>query len=290
LWQAEWVAARLQAQGVPSELVIIETQGDREKVAFSQMQGQGFFTKAVQDAVLEGRADLAVHSLKDLPSGPTPGLVLAAIPVREDPREVLLVHPQAVDPQAPLLPVRRGARVGSSAVRRQAQLARLRPDLERLELRGNVPTRVEKLRRGDYEAILLARAGLKRLGLDLGGLEVHLLEPREFVPAPGQGALALECREEDTRLRAILEKLDDPSARRTVMAERGLMARLQGGCQLALGASARGVDGGLELLAWYGGKLYEALGCDPQDVIERIYAQLLADHPEAISEMGEVRR
>jgi hydroxymethylbilane synthase len=289
LWQAEWVAARLQAQGVPSELVIIETQGDREKVAFSQMQGQGFFTKAVQDAVLEGRADLAVHSLKDLPSGPTPGLVLAAIPVREDPREVLLVHPQAVDPQAPLLPVRRGARVGSSAVRRQAQLARLRPDLERLELRGNVPTRVEKLRRGDYEAILLARAGLKRLGLDLGGLEVRLLEPREFVPAPGQGALALECCEEDTQLRAILEKLDDPSARRTVMAERGLMARLQGGCQLALGASARGVDGGLELLAWYGGKLYEALGSDPQDVIERIYAQLLADHPEAIGEMGEVR-
>lgn len=294
LWQAEWVAARLQAQGVRSELVIIETQGDREKVAFSQMQGQGFFTKAVQEAVLEGRADLAVHSLKDLPSAPTleyrhrraagaasVGLRLAAIPPREDPREVLLVRPQAVDADAPTLPVRKGARVGSSAVRRQAQLARLRPDLERLELRGNVPTRVEKLRRGDYEAILLAWAGLKRLGLDLSDLEVCVLEPRVLVPAPGQGALALECREDDTRLRRVLEKLDDPTARLTVGAERGLMARLQGGCQLALGASARVVDGGLELLAWYGGRLYEAVGTDPQDVIEQVYGQLLKDHPEA---------
>lgn len=289
-WQAEWVAAQLQDQGIASTLVIVETQGDRERVAFSQMQGQGFFTKAVQDAVREGRADLAVHSLKDLPSAPTPGLVLAAIPLREDPREALLVLPSAWDAQAPALPLALGARVGSSAVRRQAQLAQLRPDLKLLELRGNVPTRVEKLQSGGYEAILLAWAGLKRLGLDLGGLAVRLLEPREFVPAPGQGALALECREEDTQLRGVLQGLDDPTARLTVGIERGLMARLQGGCQLALGASAQRVQGGWQLLAWYGGRRYEALGAEPQDVIEGIYAQILADHPEAIGTMGEVRR
>ncbi|MER3479517.1 MAG: hydroxymethylbilane synthase [Meiothermus sp.] len=282
LWQAEWVAERLQAQGLRSQPVIVETQGDREQGAFSQMLGQGFFTKAVQDALLRGQADLAVHSLKDLPTHPTPGLVLAAIPVREDPREALLVHPQAMDPQAPVWPLRHGAKIGSSAVRRQAQLAQLRPDLERRELRGNVPTRVDRLRRGDYGAILLAWAGLKRLGLDLSDLQVRLLEVRELVPAPGQGALALECREEDTRLRRILEGLDDPTARLTVAAERGLMARLQGGCQLALGANAQRVEGGLELVAWYGGQRYAALGGGPEDVIERVYGQLARDHPEGV--------
>lgn len=281
LWQAEWVATQLQEQGVASTLVIVETQGDRERIAFSQMQGQGFFTKAVQDAVREGRADLAVHSLKDLPSAPTPGLALAAIPLREDPREALVVLPSAWDAQAPALPLALGARVGSSAVRRQAQLAQLRPDLKLLELRGNVPTRVEKLRSGGYEAILLAWAGLKRLGLDLGGLEVRVLDPRVLVPAPGQGALAIECREEDGRLREVLGKLDDPVARCTVEAERGLMEQLQGGCQLALGANARTVEDGIELLAWYGGQTYLARGAHPQEVIQQIYRRLSADHPQA---------
>ena len=166
LWQARWVAARLESNGVQPELVMIETQGDRETGAFRNMSGQGFFTKAVQDAVLEGRADIAVHSLKDLPSAVTPGLVIAAIPAREDSREVLLVHPDAVNTEAPIIPVRAAARIGTSAVRRQAQVEHLRPDLERLELRGNVPTRLEKLRRGEYDAILLAQAGVKRLELD----------------------------------------------------------------------------------------------------------------------------
>lgn len=282
LWQAEWVAAKLAALGASTELVLIETQGDKERTPFAQMQGQGFFTKAVQDAVLAQEADLAVHSYKDLPSAKVEGLVLVAIPEREDPRELLLIQPQAFDPGGGVLPLKNGAKVGSSAVRRQAQLGHLRPDLERLELRGNVPTRVEKLRRGEYDAILLAWAGIKRLKLDLSGLHTKVLEVYELVPAPAQGALALECRSRDASLQNLLHQLGDPTPRVTVSAERGLMARLAGGCQLALGASARKVEGGLELLAWYGGKLYRATGPTPEAVAEAVFGQIRAEHPEAV--------
>jgi hydroxymethylbilane synthase len=283
LWQAHWVRSQLQAHGVGVELVIVETQGDRETTAFREMQGRGFFTKTVQDAVLDGRADIAVHSLKDLPSAPTPELVIAAIPEREDAREVLLIHPNAVDTSAHVIPVRLNARVGTSAVRRQAQLEHLRPDLERVELRGNVPTRIEKLRRGEYDAILLAHAGVKRLGLDLSDLEVRVLQSDVIVPAPGQGALALECRSADLDLVALLGALDNANARETVEAERGLMARLEGGCQLALGAVAQRRGADLELLAWYDGKPFQVVGSSPEAVAERAYERIRADHPEAVN-------
>ncbi|MCL4455243.1 MAG: hydroxymethylbilane synthase [Deinococcus sp.] len=281
LWQARWVASRLEELGAATSLVTVETQGDREQASFAAMQGQGFFTKAIQEALLAGSADVAVHSLKDLPTAPVPGLVLAAIPKREDPREVLLIHPEAFDQEAKTLPVRYGARLGSSAVRRQAQLAQIRPDLIRCELRGNVPTRVEKLRRGEYEAILLAAAGLRRLGLDLSELEEIVLEPAQLLPAPGQGALALECRENDLEVTRLIARLDDPHARATVSAERLLMARLQGGCQLALGAHASMEGGRLSLSAWFGGSVYQGCGTGAEQVAEQVYQQLLADHPSA---------
>jgi hydroxymethylbilane synthase len=281
LWQADWVAARLETHGVRAERVTVETQGDRESSTFREMQGQGFFTKAIQDAVLDGRADVAVHSLKDLPSAAAPGLVIAAIPVREDPRDVLIARPEAVDASAPGLPLKLGASVGSSAARRQAQLAHLRPDLERRELRGNVPTRLEKLQRRECDAILLARAGVLRLGLEMNDLGVFVLEPERFVPAPGQGALAIECRSDDGDLVTLLARLDDLEARTLVEAERGLMARLRGGCQLALGAHARRISTGLEFLAWYEGRLYRAEGSVA--VADRILEQIRADHPEAVS-------
>lgn len=284
LWQAEWVAKQLVQQGAEVELVVVETQGDREKRPFAQMQGQGFFTKAVQEAVLEGRADFAVHSYKDLPSARPAGLEIAAVPPREDPRELLLVRLQAVDQVAPGLPLRAGARVGSSAARRQAQLAHLRPDLSLLELRGNVPTRVEKLRQGEYDAVLLAYAGVRRLGLDLSPFHWQVLPPTLLVPAPAQGALALECRQDDKRLRALLEPLDDPSARRAVAAERGLMARLAGGCQLALGALAQETPEGLQLLAWYRGRSYQARGSDPEAVAEAVFKEICSEYPEVVCE------
>jgi len=285
LWQADWVKQKLLRQGVQVELVVVETQGDREDLPFAQMQGQGFFTKAVQEALLAGEADLAVHSYKDLPSTFPEGLEIAAVPPREDPSEALLVRSHALDERAPALPLRTGIQVGTSAVRRQAQLKQLRPDLEPRELRGNVPTRVDKLRRGDYDAILLARAGLKRLALDLSGLYLRVLPPTLLVPAPAQGALALECRQDDHRLKALLGPLDDPQARRTVAAERGLMRKLAGGCQLALGALAQETPQGLTLLAWYGGKRYQAQAPSPETVAQAVFQQIKADNPEVVCEL-----
>ena len=277
LWQANWVRAQLlERQAVNIELKIIETQGDRESAAFRNMLGQGFFTKAVQEAVLEGKADIAVHSLKDLPSAVTHGLTIAAIPEREDAREVLLMLPKVFDSSAANLPVRLGAIVGTSAVRRQAQLSALRPDLGLRELRGNVPTRVDKLRRGDYGAIVLAAAGLKRLNLDLRDLKMITLEPDVFAPAPGQGALALECRTDDARTLDLLGILDNKDAREIVQTERGLMAKLEGGCQLALGASALKLEGGVSLLAWYGGRFYNAHGSS-ETVIAQIYSEIMQE-------------
>jgi hydroxymethylbilane synthase len=282
LWQARWVKSQLETVGAACELVIVETQGDRDHVPFAQMQGQGFFTKAVQDALLDGRADVAVHSLKDLPSAPTLGLTIAAIPPREDSRDVLLARFEAVDTARPLS-LRAGVVLGTSAVRRRAQVNTLDATLEVHELRGNVPTRVEKLRCGNYDAILLAAAGLNRLSLDLDGLHVLTLEPQVFVPAPGQGALALECRDDDTVTFGLLRHLESDAARATVSAERGLMARLQGGCQLALGASARLEVDGVNLIAWYEGRLYETRGANVAETVERAFALLHRDHPEAVT-------
>ncbi len=254
LWQANWVKDRLESLAHTTELVLIETQGDREQDAFKLMQGQGFFTKAVQDAVLAKDADVAVHSHKDLPSAPMPGLEIAAISEREDPRDVLLVRPEAFNADGIDLPLQQGANVGTSAARRQAQLLYLRPDLEVQELRGNVPTRVQKLRDAQYDAIVLAAAGLARLQLDLQGLDIRFLSPDLFVPAPAQGVLALECRRDDFELASVLTELHSVEAYKVVAAERGLMAMLQGGCQLALGAHGVLKNGEIELTAWYEGE------------------------------------
>lgn len=253
LWQAEFVRSRLTALGYEVELVPVVTQGDVDSRPFSRIEGQGFFTKAVQDALLDHRADLAVHSHKDLPSlGPT-SLEVAAVPERADPREVLLVRRQSFRDGGDKLPLEQGARVGTSAARRRKQLAALRPDLELAELRGNVPTRIGKLTAGEYDAIVLAAAGLERLELDLTGVESLTLEPEVLVPAPAQGALALEIRRDDFELATVLTALHSVRDYPAIAAERGLMAMLQGGCQLALGAHAR-LDGQtVRLRAWYEG-------------------------------------
>ncbi len=257
LWQANFVKGRLEALGHGVELVLIETQGDKDYQPFALMQGQGFFTKAVQDAVLAGEADVAVHSHKDLPSAPMPMLEIAAVTGRADPRDVLLVRPEKFDSSAQNLPLTEGTTVGTSAVRRQKQLLALRPDLVTKELRGNVPTRVQKLRDGLYDAIVLAAAGLERLDLDLSGLEVMVLEPHVMVPAPAQGALALETRRDAYEVASVLTDLHDIRTYKAVAAERGLMAMLQGGCQLALGAHAVYEDGVVKLKAWYEGHYIE---------------------------------
>ena len=239
LWQARHVAGRLQAAGHASEIVILETRGDRiDDVPLQTVEGKGFFTKELEDALLEKRIDLAVHSHKDLPSALPDGLVIAAVPQRATSEERLLIKPDAHDPAGLFLPLVRGARVGTSAPRRAAQLAALRADLVLQSLRGNVPTRVRRLREGRHDAILLAAAGLERLALDLTGLVVQALSSELFVPAPGQGALAVETRTSDAELRALCERvLADPIASATVAAERSLLVAMGGGCNLPLGVA-----------------------------------------------------
>jgi len=259
LVQAGDIRGRLEALGATAELVLVETQGDREQGPFATLRGQGFFTKAVQEAVLAGDADLAVHSHKALPSAPAPGLEVAAVPERVDARDVLVARPGAHDQAAGGgLPLARRARVGTSAARRRDQFLRLRPDLSLLEMRGNVPSRVRKLREGACDALVLAAAGLSRLGLELGDLVVVPLDPELVVPAPAQGALALEIRRGDDALAALLTELHHPIDGRAVAAERGLMAMLQGGCQLALGAHATITSGGMvHLIAAFEGERAE---------------------------------
>jgi hydroxymethylbilane synthase len=239
LWQARWVERQLTAAGRVCRIEIIKTTGDKiTDVPLAKVGTKGLFTKEIEEALLDGRADLAVHSLKDLPTELPEGLVLAAVPKREDPRDAVVGHPLA-----DLLPC---ARVGTSSLRRAAQLRKLRGDLTVESVRGNLDTRLRKLDEGQYDAILLAAAGLKRLGW--GGRIAEILPPEVMCPAVGQGALAIETRAAGAGFDACAA-LDHRDTHAAVTAERGLLAALGGGCQVPIGAHAI-VDGGrLRLVA-----------------------------------------
>lgn len=246
LWQAHTIQGQLKKLGVETHIEIIKTRGDRiDNIPFAEMDGKNFFTKELEDAQLEGRVDFAVHSLKDLGTELPPGLTLVAMVGREDPRDVLLADPRAIDQvrldAGDVLPLKSGAKIGTSAARRQAQIRFLRDDLEIVDLRGNVPTRVGRLREGLYDGILLARAGLLRLELDLADLFVKPLDPEEFVPAPAQGMLGIQCPEGNPWQES-LGRLDCPDEGRGVAAERALLEKLEGGCQLPFGINIQPVD------------------------------------------------
>ncbi|MFM7216623.1 MAG: hydroxymethylbilane synthase [Bacteroidota bacterium] len=238
LWQAKHVQRLLEEIGLNSELVIIKTQGDRiQDLSFDKMEGKGFFTKEIEDALLEGRADLAVHSHKDLPTGQPAGLVIAAVSEREDPSELLLIRKEAVDGKSKFH-LRPAAVVGTSSARRKAQLLSFRPDVRLEDLRGNVPTRVNKLREGKYDAILIATAGVERLGLDLSDFHVEKLDPREFIPAPAQGVLALQVRSTDVDLKNHVARLNCREVAEVIGIEREVLRLFQGGCQMPVGVFA----------------------------------------------------
>ena len=239
LWQAHHVRDLLQARGATVEIVVLKTRGDQiQNVSFDKMEGKGFFTKEIEQALLDGDVDLAVHSHKDLETTPPAGLVVAAVPPRGPVEDVVLVRPESVDLTTPFH-VQRGGVVGTSSMRRKNQLELGQPDLRIEALRGNVPTRIQKLRDGQYDAIMLAHAGVHRLELDLTDLHVHVLDPLNFVPAPAQGALALQMREGDPLL-PFVEALTDPDTVHAIGLERSILRELEGGCQLPFGAYVPG--------------------------------------------------
>jgi hydroxymethylbilane synthase len=243
LWQANHVANLLRAApGAPAiELVVIETAGDQVRdVPLAQIGGDGVFTKEIQRALLDHRADLAVHSLKDLPTTRVAGLLLAGVPPRGAVGDVLVSRRHPSFDELP-----QGAVVGTSSLRRRAQALHRRPDLALVNIRGNVETRLGKLDEQGLDALILARAGLERLGL--AGVVTEVLDPAWMLPAVGQGALGLECRRDDDRTRALTERLSDPEAFQAVRAERSLLRALGGGCQVPIGAAASVADGELAL-------------------------------------------
>jgi hydroxymethylbilane synthase len=243
LWQAHFVADRLRQWSgtAPIAVIEIETAGDRiREVGLGQLGGEGVFTKEIQRALLADKVDVAVHSLKDLPTTAIPGLTLAAVPARGPAGDVLVSHRHRTFDQLPA-----GATVATSSLRRRAQVVHRRPDLRLVDIRGNVDTRLRKLQEQNLDALFLAEAGLVRLGLDQVITEV--LDQRWMLPAVGQGALGLECRTDDQVTGNLLQLLNDAPTHQAVLAERALLRSLGGGCQLPLGAIATVDRGTLRL-------------------------------------------
>lgn len=268
-WQAEHIAARLTALGIDVEMIHITTQGDVKAGPLGQIGGQGLFTKEIQRALLDDRIDLAVHSLKDLPTEHVEGLTLAAVPERESPGDVLVSNQvKSLD----ALP--KGARVGTGSTRRKAQLLHARPDLQILDIRGNVDTRLRKLDEGEYDAIVLAEAGLTRLGLT--DRIAQVLPRSMMLPAVGQGALGVEARSTDTNTLVLLAPLNDAATRHAVLAERAMLRALRGGCLAPVGAWGRIEAGELQL----DGVVLNA------DGTQRLHAAGTA-HPDAAETLGE---
>ncbi len=239
-WQADWVAGELRKRGVEVELVLISTQGDVKTGPLGQIGGQGLFTKEIQRALLDRQIDLAVHSLKDLPTADVEGLSLAAVPERESIADVLVCNSAGSLSELP-----NNARVGTGSLRRRAQLLHQRPDLRMLEIRGNVETRLRKLDEGEYDALVLAQAGLHRLGLD--ARIAGIIPLAVMLPAVGQGALGIETRADDDSTRQLLAPLNHVATQQAGIAERSLLATLRGGCLAPVGAWGR-VEGGTLLL------------------------------------------
>jgi len=235
LWQANYTRGELEKLGHEVVIKIIKTQGDKiQNLSFDKLEGKGFFTKEIEDQLLAKEIDLAVHSHKDLETTPPEGLIIAAVPERAAVNDILLIKKDRLSPENQFnLP--NNAVVGTSSARRKNQLKAFRPDIELVDIRGNVPTRIEKLETGSYDAIMLAKAGVDRLGLDLSNFHVEVLNPKEFIPAPAQGALGLQIRKEDTEMAEILSNINDTETANRIEIERKVLNLFQGGCQLPLG-------------------------------------------------------
>jgi hydroxymethylbilane synthase len=287
LTQSGLISQQLEQAGHANRLEIIRTAGDRNQTAsFGAIGAQGVFVREIENALLAGEVDIAVHSFKDLPTASPDALIVAAVPEREDPVDVLILRENARAGNG-WLPLPEGARVGTASARRAAWLAHFRSDLRVAPLRGNVPTRLERLREGRFDAILLAAAGIARLGDDAGtlaplleGLARIRLTADRFVPAPAQGALALQCRRDDQTARAILAALDHAPTRIAVETERAALALAEGGCDTAFGAWCEPQATGYRLTAMLerGGRVLEAsvAGADPAALPAHVFEAVAA--------------
>jgi hydroxymethylbilane synthase len=269
-WQAEFVRKKIfETTGVDAEIVIIKTTGDKlQQAPFSQIGGKGVFTKELEEALLDEEIDLAVHSVKDIPTNVPSRLCFPVICSREDARDCVVAAKGET-----LATLRQGARIGTSSLRRQSQVRHLRPDLDVRDLRGNVDTRLRKVESGEYDAILLAKAGLDRLGWSNRISEV--LSPDVCMPAVGQGALGIQARLRDTEISDALAPLDDYETRQSIVAERALLSTLEGGCQVPLGAWARFERGELAI---------DAIVCSPDGT--QLVRQRATAPPEEARELG----
>lgn len=244
LWQANFTKMELAKNGIEAELKIIKTKGDATQqwnLSFDKIEGKGFFTKELEDALLADEIDLAVHSCKDLPTEFPAGLTIAAYSHRANPFDILLIRKESKD-ETKLLKLKEHATVGTSSARRKAQLLALRPDINLQDLRGNVPTRVKKLTDENYDAIVLASAGLERLKIDLSAFEIVELKAPMFIPAPAQGVLAFQIRENDTELTKICKILNDEKSAQVTKIERQILHDFEGGCQMPLGVYAEKIE------------------------------------------------
>jgi len=239
LWQARFTQSLLENHGISSSLTIIKTKGDlTHHLSFDKIEGKGFFTKEIEDALLAGEVDLAVHSCKDMPTADTEGLLLSAYSARVNPADILLIHPSAYD-TSQLLSLRPNAVVATSSSRRKNQILALRPDMSITDIRGNVPTRIQKLRDGIADATVLAAAGLERLQCDISGLYAVPLAAPMCIPAPAQGILAYQIRKGDDAMMAVSRLLDDAHSRQIIAIERQLLHAFGGGCQVPIGIYAQ---------------------------------------------------
>jgi hydroxymethylbilane synthase len=277
---AEMIRERL---GIDIEIELIKTKGDIvTDRPLREIEGRGYFTKELEDALLDRRIDLAVHSFKDMPSQNPEGLVVACVSEREDPADLLIVRKDSFRSDKGEIPLSGSAVVGTSAVRRESQIKAKRGDLTLKDLRGNVPTRLQKLSNGQYDAIFLASAGVKRLKLDLGEFQVIRLQPEDFVPSPGQGALALQMRINDPKIGEIKNIIDDPETFIATSMERKVMGMFGGGCGLPLGAYSYR-DGDIwRMYGFWGGDegkpiWANASGRDPSSLAEKLYSELTHD-------------
>ena len=239
LWQANHIKSKLIKIGLDPVIKVIKTKGDKfQDLSFDKIEGKGFFTKEIENSLLNKNIDLAVHSLKDLETEQPKGLCIAAVPKREDPADTLLINLKSVD-KSKALEVARNSIIGTSSARRKNQLLLFREDVVIKDLRGNVPTRINKLRKGDYDAIVLARAGLNRLEIDLSEFYAIDLPTNYFIPAPAQGALGIQIREEDIKLKELLLKINDNNSFENVDFERKILKGIGGGCHSPFGAFSK---------------------------------------------------